>query len=413
MGVIELANTWGHPPEGVLEHIFSYLPSYADRASCACVCRQWYFYAREKESTTPLFPCLLRPSISGASCFHLFSRTCTSMPTVPAARFCGSMEGQWFVVARDQWRGYALLHLASGTQILLPQGLLQEDGDRFNFNDLWVGLESTDLIIRAATAFRAPRYPDGDEHYFVAAITLGEHRAAACLSGNGRWALLEPDQGIICPDLDKMLVMYEEMEDVIYYSCSGLDGFFFLTTEEHLMVFLPDDDGEGHITGEVLAYLFRGHTMASPPEAGHVVAARYLVESEGRLLMVKRFVSPCQGQQSTVSFQVFTLMWDNWNRKVPRWEKSSPTSAPLLGKMLFVGRGCSRAIGTGRTGPAFIYFLDDAVASPYELLTTIIRTEKEYRCSDMGWCRYDQQYIGKDWPQGPPADCSPWIWLYR
>ena len=104
--------------------------------------------------------------------------------------------------------------------------------------------------------------------------------------------------------------------------------------------------------------------------------------------MVKRFVSPEQGQQGTVSFQVFTLEWDG---ETTRWESSSPSSAALIRKMLFVGRGCSRAIRTGRSGPAFIYFLDDADGFPEELLSIIVSTDKEYRCSDIGWCRYDLQ----------------------
>jgi len=88
---------------------------------------------------------------------------------------------------------------------------------------------------------------------------------------------------------------------------------------------------DGHITG--------GETMAAPPEAGHVVAARYLVQSEGRLLMVKRFVSPEQGQQGTVSFhfQVFTLEWDGGT---PRWESSSPSSAALAASPP-AARGCA------------------------------------------------------------------------
>lgn len=144
MRMMEVANSWAHPPEGILDRIFSHLPSYADRASCTGVCKLWRSFAREEENTAPLLlPCLLRPSTSRASCFHFFSWTITDRPTVPAARFCGSTAGGWFVVARDQWRGYALLHLhlASGTQIPLPQGLREEHG--VPVIDLRVGLNPT------------------------------------------------------------------------------------------------------------------------------------------------------------------------------------------------------------------------------------------------------------------------------
>ncbi|PAN05600.1 hypothetical protein PAHAL_1G173200 [Panicum hallii] len=185
-------------------------------------------------------------------------------------------------------------------------------------------------------------------------------------------------------------------------SCDQHEGFYFLTSQEHLLVFDPEYDDDGQISGDLDGYLFPDHHMTSPPEAGQVVGGRYLVESDGRLLMVKRFISPGRG---TVSFQVFTLEWETSD---PHWESSA---AVVTGKLLFIGRGCSRAIQTGRSVPGFIYFLDDAEGFPD--VQSIVRTEKQYRCSDAGWFRCSPQYIEKSWPQGPRPDCSPWIWLYH
>lgn len=114
--------------------------------------------------------------------------------------------------------------------------------------------------------------------------------------------------------------------------------------------------------------------------------------------MVKMFVSPEQGQPGTVSFQVFTLEWDDGT---PRWESSSPSSAALIGKMLFVGRGCSRAIRTGRSGPAFIYFLDDADGSPDDLLSIIVSTDKEYAAATSAGAATTRSTLERTGPKGP------------
>jgi hypothetical protein len=119
---------------------------------------------------------------------------------------------------------------------------------------------------------------------------------------------------------DKNPVMSEELEDVIYYSCEVHEGFFFLTSEEHLMVFDPGNEDGRHITGDLDGYLFPGETMASPPEAGHVVAARYLVESEGRLAGCSW--SRCSSLQSRGSRA----------RCLSRSSRSSGTTEPLAGR---------------------------------------------------------------------------------
>uniref|UniRef100_A0A0A8Z1U5 KIB1-4 beta-propeller domain-containing protein n=1 Tax=Arundo donax TaxID=35708 RepID=A0A0A8Z1U5_ARUDO len=193
--------------------------------------------------------------------------------------------------------------------------------------------------------------------------------------------------------------MLEQFEDVIYYRCDQHEGFYFLTSQERLMVFDSEFDGGGRVQGDLTFYELGGHRVASPPGAGQEVAGRYLVESEGRLLMVKRFISPGRG---TVSFQILTLQWTS---NKPYWQSSSTV---LTGQLLFVGRGCSRAFHTGRSCPGFIYFLDDA-----EGFHEVPRSEKQYRCSDAGWCCYSTQYIEKRWPQGPRPDCPPWIWLFH
>ncbi|KAK3156742.1 hypothetical protein QOZ80_2AG0111230 [Eleusine coracana subsp. coracana] len=371
---MERAGPWADVPVDLLDRIFARLPSVANRACCSSVSRHWRFSGMQREHAVPvMLPWLLRPSTAGASYFRLFSRTTTNEPAVPenarSARFLGSLPGGWFFVARGQWRGYALLNVVTGDEIRLPEGL---QGNRIP-SQLRLDIRHSALLILAATKSPALT-PDG--RYIVAALTLGHHKAR---------------------------IMLEGFEDVIYYTCDEHEGFYFLASQERLLVFdVEFDDGEGvPAYGDFTFYSFPGHQMTTPPEAGQMVAGRYLVESGGRLLMVKRFTSPGRG---SVSFQVFRLRWNN---SEPYWHRLYA----LIGRLLFIGRGCSRAFQTGRARPGYIYFLDDAEG--FYDLWSIIRTENRYRCSDAGWCAYYTQYVNKSWPQGPPPDCSPWIWLFH
>jgi hypothetical protein len=397
---MEAAVPWADLREELLDRIFSFLPSLADRVSCTCVCRHWRIKETQREhANPPTLPWLLRPSAAGGTYFRLFTRSNTNVPAVPenarGARFLGSWPGGWFVAARGQWRGYALLNLLTGDEVPLPDGVQEVDIS----DELQVGIEPSALIILAAT--RSPALtPDG--RYIVAAITMGHDKAVWWSPARYHWEPLEWQE-----------VMLEEFEDVIYYGCCGAsEGFYFLTSQEHLVVFsitrvnaeFDQDHDEAAIEGDLIYYNFPDHRMTSPPEAGQKVAGRYLVESGGWLLMVKRFSAP---GRSTVSFQVFRLRWRDNN---PYWQRLSV----LIGQLLFIGRGSSSAFQTGRLNPGYIYFFDDAEG--FEDPWSIIRTGKQYRYSDAGWCSYFTQDIEKSWPEpdeGPPPTSSPWVWLFH
>uniref|UniRef100_A0A0A9EGN4 F-box domain-containing protein n=1 Tax=Arundo donax TaxID=35708 RepID=A0A0A9EGN4_ARUDO len=116
---MEAAGPWAGLPEELTDRIFSRLPSFVDRACCSGVCNSWRVAAMQREhAAPPLLPWLLRPSTAGASYFRVFSKTTTEQPVAHGARFCGSLLGRWFVIARS----YALLNLLSGEEIPLPDG---------------------------------------------------------------------------------------------------------------------------------------------------------------------------------------------------------------------------------------------------------------------------------------------------
>ncbi|WVZ99670.1 hypothetical protein U9M48_044933 [Paspalum notatum var. saurae] len=178
---------------------------------------------------------------------------------------------------------------------------------------------------------------------------------------------------------------------------------------DEYMGFRPQYGDEGLCAGYIIFSGGDPHPQVEY-EAGLVVAGRYLVESRGRLLMVQRVVSPGP-EHGTVSFRIFRLRREtnglDWS-----WERINDSD--LMGTLLFVGRGCSRAIETGRSGLAFIYFLDDAEGFPADLEATIhAENQQLYRRDDAGWFRKDTGYVEKSWPKGPSPDCSPWIWFHH
>uniref|UniRef100_A0A0D9WJW9 KIB1-4 beta-propeller domain-containing protein n=1 Tax=Leersia perrieri TaxID=77586 RepID=A0A0D9WJW9_9ORYZ len=157
------------------------------------------------------------------------------------------------------------------------------------------------------------------------------------------------------------------LEDVIHH-----DGvFYFLSLAEHLLMFAPvvHEDGDFEITSMGTRRFQREERHY---DEGEEVAARYLVESHGQLLMVVRISPPLGFRLPTSAFRVFQMVQaparapidDNGggeNNNIADAEYTWNELHDLGGRMLFVGRGCSRSYDVANY-PGFragVYFLDD------------------------------------------------------
>ncbi|CAM0871447.1 unnamed protein product [Alopecurus aequalis] len=184
-------------------------------------------------------------------------------------------------------------------------------------------------------------------------------------------------------------------------------AFFVLTSKEGLHRYEPVIS-QGVATLTMRKETVINENRLAPDPSGHTVA-RYLCYVRGakgaeRFVLIRRYVLPGHG---TVNFEV---LWsrvqgnDDGGPPTTRWSKLSH----IRGSILFIGRGCSRSILTGRPCKGYIYFVDDArfrdiQAGPYPR-------------SDTGSLHYDEEAaeptaIEFEQPSHPPSISSPSIWF--
>ncbi|KAG8040109.1 hypothetical protein GUJ93_ZPchr0650g16438 [Zizania palustris] len=157
-------------------------------------------------------------------------------------------------------------------------------------------------------------------------------------------------------------------------------------------------------------------TLSSPPVHGHSredhdygehVAARYLVESRGELLMVVRLGQP------TSSFRVFQMVLVSMLNS-PIMEYTWEELHALDGRALFVGRCSSRSYEVAEHAGLEdgVYFLDDGsfhdqdndrlLPSAYQL---------QFRCSDSGRWSARTHQIENFFPGQGTSKYSPPVWI--
>ncbi|KAF0892369.1 hypothetical protein E2562_015446 [Oryza meyeriana var. granulata] len=139
------------------------------------------------------------------------------------------------------------------------------------------------------------------------------------------------------------------VDDVIYRH----GAFHFLCLDENIRMYIPPNilDEETEIICDV-RYLSSAPLDGSPRTCyNQSVAARYLVESRGRLLMVVRLAPNPLSPAS--AFRVFEM--------AERTHDGEILYTWVDGRMLFVGQGCSRSYETADYPglDAGVYFLDD------------------------------------------------------
>ncbi|CAM0907530.1 unnamed protein product [Alopecurus aequalis] len=424
---------WKDLPADLLTKIAHHLPCLVDRLIMSRTCHDWWFAVQRPppprqlpwlflpDPTTAPLPLLPGSGNTRRASFYcvLGNGDNHNLPIAHdtgGARFFGSYDGGWLLLAHCHASRHALINLHTDRRLFLPDYAYCVRGG------VWTPIS---IAILSAT-FSSP--PGRNTRCYGAAIV-----SSPC--------------GIRCPQVaiwsmegagDRRPVamgfMGPRLEDVIHHK----GAFHFLTTAEQVDVYdiseLQDDEG---------GTFFRVHAhhqcyfTQGAPHSGVRVVARYLVESRGELLMVVKFTTSSPGWVlQTVAFQVYraTQHLTGVGLVQLAW-----TELPSLdGRMLFVARGCSRAYevddfpGFGFGGS--IYFLDDwnsvdvDVVSQYGILGRYTRSDDglgqlveeepipRYAWGDNGMCQWVEgephlQVFRRWFMDKERSDNSPPIWF--
>uniref|UniRef100_A0A0E0HHD4 KIB1-4 beta-propeller domain-containing protein n=1 Tax=Oryza nivara TaxID=4536 RepID=A0A0E0HHD4_ORYNI len=383
----------------VLRELYRRIPCEIDRHYARRVCHSWRAaLARlQPPAPHPQVPWLLLPETNehGLTFSCVLSECRAHRFFLPSgarrARYFGSYDGAWLFLAVDgrgaQAQDHLLVNLNNFQYLDLPNAILLHN---------WYEPDKLDLKKVAIVAAALSR-PPTERGCVVAGIIepfLSAHRVAFWRMGD---RVISPQPAWPLP--------LEEVEDILHYTFNRNgrehEAFLVLTTEENVLVCEPRFHGS---SVQVLSNLVRFIPRGSD---GQPVLARYLVESRGEVLMVVRLGSAIQYDPSAEEFRVFERRDFNDGKFNCIWNSMSE----LEGRMLFVGRGCSRSYEAA-DGPAMegVYFLDDRsfrdpiFHDPYE--QPIFR--RANRCSDNGkWLEAPFIRLDRCLPERGPSKCSP------
>ncbi|XP_052156936.1 uncharacterized protein LOC127774690 [Oryza glaberrima] len=418
---------WAAADDDVLHEVARRIPCELDRRHMSRVCNSWRVALAKLEAPAPPppLPWLALPESDDGlpatvSCIlsgcraHAFS----VLQGAHGARYFGSYDGGWlFIAVGGQARRQALLNLKiDGFQTLdLPNlarvnsvypNEVNPNGDR-------------EMAIVAATLSCQPT----EQGCIVAGIIESSPNLVAVGHVTRSIAFWRMGDQVVLPvfwalEKDNPLMWLEEVEDLLCHN----GAFHFLTRVEDVLaceeppVFYRDSVSLVPVN---MFFLPRVH------DEDETVLARYLVGSGKKLLMVVRLASGRGQRRTTSAFRVFQK--EKFNT-VEEDEPSQNRSAhfeyywseldldELDGRMLFVGRGCSRSYeaGDGRY-PGMgegVYFLDDP--SIHQMISGDA-PKQPYLCSDNGkWSKAPtdpQGQVERCFPERGPSIHSPPVWI--
>ncbi|GJN39163.1 hypothetical protein PR202_gb28264 [Eleusine coracana subsp. coracana] len=145
-------------------------------------------------------------------------------------------------------------------------------------------------------------------------------------------------------------------EDTVVDMAFFRDHFFILNEQEDLIAFTEDSRDNDFEIGNEYEVIGRPLTMtrirynfqASADRSRHMVIGRFLVESEGKIYMVRHLGAPD-------AFEFFVLVEKGFispDTMLARWSKCTNE---LGGRALFLGMGCSRSEETGMPGKVIVH----------------------------------------------------------
>ncbi|RCV16466.1 hypothetical protein SETIT_3G140500v2 [Setaria italica] len=381
--------SWADIPADLVAEIARHVPCLEDRVRAARACRTWLRGVLTNPCPLQL-PWLLLPYQNAAALPPYATRRASFFCVlcnrahrlaVPhyteGARFFGAYPGGWLFLAYGQSCGHGLINLRTHESLYLPDDIIRPVGD---------GLaRQYPMFIRAATLSAPPATFEGCVAAAIITVLTPQ-----CFFGPSHITVWRMGSHVASASCTFGL----DAEDVIHHN----GAFHFLTRHGDLLICRPEFQDEAPLGRLQVREEFR-EMLGRVLNAG----ARYLVECRGELLMVLR-VQP--HQEATWSFRVFRMMQeqvsdaDGIDADHARY---GWTELPALdGRMLFVGRGCSRSFEAAHFpgSQEGVYFLDDGSfhAAP---MICFGDEPRQYGCCNNGvW-------------SGPPDHAHHWFPLQR
>ncbi|CAL4934501.1 unnamed protein product [Urochloa decumbens] len=378
---------WSGLPPDVASLFAGRLRCNVDRANMQLQCRRWHATVSQLPECTQL-PWMLVPSrrsflpqnsiLSKAQFFCFLSGRSHFFP-IPLhahrARFVGSTEGGWVVVATHHSTGYIMVNFRTERVIRLPESIIPH---------------SDSFVLRACAFSCAPSLAGNClvasiVSIFDCSLNYTTHVAFSRLGASYL--------GCASEEVDA--------EDIIYFG----GAFYCLTGLEDLLRFTPHFNRSDPVE-DLAVSTTMNHFHPARHDDSFCVKGRYLVESRGELLMVARYKN--HSSDDTSSFGLFRMVPDDHRADLFRWE-----SLAFEDRLIFVGRGCSRCYESNlypecREG---VYFVDDDTFGQAAMVGYGFSNGRAYSAHDNGFWPGPGSEVIRSFDGRLPSAYSPPIWF--
>ncbi|XP_052154375.1 uncharacterized protein LOC127772486 [Oryza glaberrima] len=420
---------WAAADDDVLYEVVRRIPCEIDRRRMSRICHSWRVALRRVRAPAPPppLPWLLLPRAGGRP--PTFSCALSGFRTHPflvprgahRAHYFGSYDGEWVFLAVD----------GQGNQAQEYPRRVAQDHVLVNLNNFHYFNLPNRIRFGAVVVYPSPRHWYYRKMAIVAATLSCKPTEQGCIvagfleyfpfPGHAEqhvafWRI--GDDMVLPPFWEGMNREADwfrpPMEDLIFYG----GAFLFLDRGEHILACEERPVFQEYGVELVPVGMFFQPRVHDKNET---VLARYLVESRKNLLMVVKLTSGRQ-HLPTSAFRVFQ------KKKLNNGEEDEPLYNGMFqfqyywseldkleGRMLFVGRGCSRSYEAGDRYSGMeegVYFLDDRSFRKPIMAFDRDADELPYRCSDNGkWSKSPSPHVDRCFPARGPSIDSPPVWI--